>query len=93
MANGTSKHGPRKSDRHGEQRESLKVKADTMMTYHGGMAALRAATGARIRRRKELHGENAYSSDSRPCACGKPALRVWRNIGYCKAHAPERVQP
>ena len=91
MANGTSKHRPRKSDSHGEQRESLRVGFDKMMTHYGAIKAISDTADFRRRRREELHGANAYSCDSRLCACGKPALRTWHNVGYCKAHAPERL--
>lgn len=39
----------------------------------------------------KLRPDLIYTTQSCLCACGKPALRVWKNVGYCKAHAPERV--
>lgn len=25
-----------------------------------------------------------YTTQSRSCQCGQPALRVWKNVGWCK---------
>lgn len=52
------------------------------------------ALSAHLRALKALkiaQGGQNYTTASRLCACGKPALRVWKNVGYCKAHAPARV--
>ena len=38
------------------------------------------------------HGGRIFTTASCACACGKPALRIWNNVGYCKAHAPERIK-
>lgn len=32
----------------------------------------------------EATGRPKWTQTSRECACGKPALRVWMNVGYCK---------
>ena len=29
-------------------------------------------------------GLEPFTTASRACACGKPALRVWENVGWCK---------
>ncbi len=82
---GTSKSRTRKSDRVGSHCESFRVRANSLSAHP--VEIWRVAL-------KELaiaKGCEQFTTASRLCACGKPALRVWKNIGYCKAHTPERV--
>jgi hypothetical protein len=76
VANGTRKYRTRKSDRMGSQRESLRCDGS-------GISGFFSRFG------RSGHGQ--WSTASRACACGKPALRVWKDAGYCKEHAPEKV--
>lgn len=84
------KHPHAKSDRLSGRTQSLKV----------GSGHLRAYTpydwtpdGKKLMRERVRlkNGREIYTTASRLCACGKPALRVWHDVGYCKAHTPARV--
>lgn len=46
---------------------------------------------AQFKRYMIARGREIYTQDSRLCVCGKQALRVWKNIGYCKEHTPTSV--
>jgi hypothetical protein len=87
--NGTSKNKSRKSDRFGSHTESLRVGASVSPA-----AVSRQAAVERFAKRHYLHerGLEIYNNDPGPCVeCGAPSMRVWKNKGWCKAHAPERV--
>lgn len=58
---------------------------------HGRLMRRWGATNEAYHRAIRSSGRDPYTTASRPCACGKPALYTWKNIGYCKTHKPERV--
>lgn len=86
----SGKHAHRKSDRMNfGATQTIRVGAGTLKAF----MPFRWTEQGKAMRDEALraNGREPYTSQSRLCACGKPALRVWKNIGYCKAHAPERV--
>lgn len=76
-----------KSDRIPSQVESLRVGTESLGLSQWGLSE----SMRNDRSLQTLRGGRLYSTGSCLCACGKPALRVWKNIGYCKAYAPRRV--
>ena len=82
----SGKHQHRKSDRMRDHVESFRVREGTL---RADRMPLRLQYRNAVSRER---GFVAYTCDSRLCACGKPALRTWKNVGYCKAHAPASVQ-
>ncbi len=78
-------HVHRKSDRMNNHAESFRVSGRAL--WANPMPDRLLCRNAIARER----GQVQYTTESRLCACGKVALRVWKNVGYCKAHAPERV--
>lgn len=86
MGNWATKSKPRKSDRRGSHVEPSRIG----MTTDDGYFAFRRDVVARQERLRAA-GFEPWSTASRLCGCGNPALYVWMNVGYCKRCRPRTV--
>jgi hypothetical protein len=77
-----------KSDNNGTHMDSLRVSTDFLSGFH----SQEPLTSARFTARLEARGLERYTTQSRLCACGQPALRVWKLAGYCKRCLPPELR-